>query len=215
MVLGLVRGALLFCVQGFEFFQYLLRRWDGVGPVRLWLRARGGLSITGLLRVCARQVAGTGAEPGAEPGLRHRIRRRGLNALDGLRGFRPGGCCSGEDELLGGSVGCGADEEVVEAEAGQKLGEHCARCAGAVDAEDAMVAGRAVDLHSGLSGDGLQDLQERGILRLDGELTLDESDAGCGRRLVCEGNGRLRGGGLLWDGRGWLLRLRSACRSGP
>ena len=90
--------------------------------------------------------------------LWQRILWRGLDALVLRRGFRQGRRCACEDESLWRSVGCRADEEKVEAKAGEQLREHGARCAGAVFAEDPMVTGRALNFHSGAGGGGLKDL---------------------------------------------------------
>ena len=206
-----MRGALLPCAHGFQFLENLLGRGHGVRHVDGRLSARGGAFGGGLLRGRLGLIVGLGAELR----LWQRVLGRGLNALGRLGGFGHGSRCAGEDELLGRSVGRGANEEIVEAEAGEQLREHFAWGGWAVCAEDAVFAGRTLDLHSGAGGDRLQDLQKGGVVGVDGELAVFHLDGGGGWRLICEGDGGLWRGRFLQDGRGRFLQLRGADGSGP
>ncbi len=73
---------------------------------------------------------------------------------------------------------------------------------GAVIAEDAVIAGVALDFHSGLGGDGLENLKKGGIAGVDGELAVVKGDGGGGWGLGGERKRGLRGGGFLRDGGG-------------
>lgn len=152
---------------------------------------------------------------GARPGLRlgRGVLRRGLDAVDGLGWFGCGGCGACDDELAGCSVGCGADEQVVEVGPGEKLGENGAGPAGPVGSEDALIAGRTLDLHSGLGCDGLKNLGEGGVLGVNSEPAVVPDDFGGNGRLAGKRCGGLRGGFFL-DGRGWFGCLRGGCRNG-
>lgn len=203
-----MRGALFLPgVQGFEFLEDLLGRAHAVRSFRLaWgmgMGLRAGRWVAGFRLV---EGAGVVLRPWAG------VLRRGLNAVDGLGGF--GAACgwTSEDEFLRGAVMGSSNQQVVEAEAGEQLGENFAGLTGSVGAEDAVIAGSTLDFHAGLGGDGLKDLQQLGVVGFDGEYAVLESDGGGDGRLVGERNRGRRSGGFLRNGRGGFGGLRGASR---
>jgi len=139
------------------------------------------------------------------------ILRCGLDAVNGRMRLGAGSGHAGEDEIPGRSIVRCANEQIVEVEAGEQPREDCARLAGTVGAEDAVLAGNAGDFHAGFSGDDLEDLEQLRVAGLDGEFAVLKRDRGCYGRPVCRCGGSAgswRGRGFLCAGRGGFGGLR-------
>lgn len=189
-----LRMLLLAGVHCFQFLQDLLRRRNPAGRRRRHAPAAGDAST--------RRFVG-----GAIAGLRlwERLGRRGLDVVHWRRWLRRAGPCACKNQLLRCAVAGSPYHQEIEIESRKQIRENGIRFAGSVGAEDAMAPGRALHLHAGLRGDGLQNLQQLRVACLDLELAVMESHGRRRRGLAGKRDRSLRNGC-----RCWLLRNR--CR---
>lgn len=155
----------MLCVHGFQLLEDLLCCGDTVRHGS-WLLGASGSVAAAWLRA-AREGSSARIRVVAPRGeLRRRRSRAGcwFDGMNGLRWCAHGSCGTSENELLRDSIGSRAYEEIVEAESREQIGQDLTGPAWAVDAENAVIAGGSLDLHAGLSGDSLENLEECGVL---------------------------------------------------
>jgi hypothetical protein len=87
----------------------------------------------------------------------------------------------------------------------EKIGEHVARSSGTERAKDALVPSQALDLHSALGSDLVQDRRQAGIIRPNVELVRIEVDLRVMRGLLQKRRSHL--GGCRLRRRRWLSGL--------